>query len=150
MTTLYNFLRAVFGFGPLIGSASINREQSPSSLTTEQQNSEPTQMEPTTDIPVTVTSTTLQTSSRSDDTTIQDALISPDSDSSTSTNISTGCIHRPENGCARTDFSRSSCSNSIVSSDSLVSDTLDSKSFTVKNSESEIGKHRFRTGRLCK
>ncbi|XP_043288430.1 diacylglycerol kinase eta isoform X3 [Venturia canescens] len=103
------------------------------------QNSEPTQLETPTDVQITVTSTTLDTSSRSDDTTIQDALISPDSDSSA--NISTGCIHRPEvnNSGPHTYVSRSSCSNSIVSSDSLVSDTLDSKSCTVKNSESEIG-----------
>lgn len=102
--------------------------------------SEPTQLETPTDVQITVTSTTLDTSSRSDDTTIQDALISPDSDSSA--NISIGCIHRPDaiNSGPHTYVSRSSCSNSIVSSDSLVSDTLDSKSCTVKNSESEIGR----------
>ncbi|XP_044581503.1 diacylglycerol kinase eta isoform X4 [Cotesia glomerata] len=94
-----------------------------------------TQVDTPTDIQVTVTSTTLDTSSKSDDTTIQDALISP---SDSDINISSAFVHRTDYD-VRTHVSRSSCSNSIVSTDSLVSETLDSKSYTIKHSESEIG-----------
>ncbi|XP_053594048.1 diacylglycerol kinase eta isoform X2 [Microplitis demolitor] len=88
-----------------------------------------------TDIQVTVTSTTLDTSSKSDDTTIQDALISPDSDI---INISNAFVHRSDYDIETHQLSKSSCSNSIASTDSLISETLDSKSYTIKHSESEI------------
>ncbi|XP_012257177.2 diacylglycerol kinase eta isoform X2 [Athalia rosae] len=101
------------------------------------------QAETPSDIQVTVTSTTLDTSSPSDDTTIQDTMISPDTDSANSRNISPDNDQKLDNYRKRdaTYGSRSSCScsNSIVSSDSMIMDTLDSKNFTIKNSESEIG-----------
>ncbi|KAK0087488.1 hypothetical protein PV325_000929 [Microctonus aethiopoides] len=100
----------------------------------EHQYSEPSQLDTPTDLQVTVTSTTLDTSSKSDDTTIQDTIISPDED----INNSTSFVH-PSDHAARAEVMHSSCSNSIVSTDSLVSDTLDSQSFIVKHSESEIG-----------
>lgn len=86
-------------------------------------------------IQVTVTDTELDTNSPSDDTTIQDAMISPDTESVMSRNAS------PDKKLDNAAVARGSCSNSIVSTDSLVSETLDSKSFVVKNSESEIGKN---------
>lgn len=93
-----------------------------------------------TDIQVTVTSTTLDTSSKSDDTTIQDALISPDSDI---INISNAFVHRSDYDIETHQLSKSSCSNSIASTDSLISETLDSKSYTIKHSESEIGNNYY-------
>lgn len=67
-------------------------------------------------------------------------MISPDTDSANSRNISPDHVHKLDND-RKIDGSRSSfsCSNSIVSSDSMILDTLDSKNFTIKNSESEIG-----------
>ncbi|XP_012278503.1 diacylglycerol kinase eta isoform X2 [Orussus abietinus] len=103
----------------------------------ERRPSEPVQVETTSDIQVTVTATTLDTSSPSDDTTMQDTMISPDTESINSRNVSPECARKSE-CCTRAGLSRGSCTNSIVSSDSTVSDTLDSKSM-VKNSESEIG-----------
>nr|XP_046483245.1 diacylglycerol kinase eta isoform X1 [Neodiprion pinetum]XP_046483246.1 diacylglycerol kinase eta isoform X1 [Neodiprion pinetum] len=104
------------------------------------------QPETPSDIQVTVTSTTLDTSSPSDDTTIQDTMISPDTDSPNSRNASPdeGVNLRKFDREGKVDGSRSSfsCSNSIVSSDSMVLDsstTMDSRNLTVKNSESEIG-----------
>ena len=108
----------------------------------DQQATEEIQVETQSDIQVTVTPTTLDTSSPTDDTTIQDAMISPDSDSIESRNASPENMSRVQND-TKIDPVKGSCSNSIVSSDSMVSDTLDSKSFTVKNSESEIGKHHY-------
>ena len=104
------------------------------------QYSEENQAETQSDFQVTVTPTTLDTSSLTDDTTIQDALISPDSDSIQSGNVSPENMNTVQN-YAKVNPMKGSCSSSIVSSESMVSDTLDSKSFTVKNSESEIGKH---------
>ncbi|XP_025161810.1 diacylglycerol kinase eta isoform X6 [Harpegnathos saltator] len=99
--------------------------------------SEPTQVEASSDIPVTVTRTTLDTSTPSDDATMQDTIVSPDTDSLHSRNIS------PEPQAQKLSQSklepRGSCTNSIVSTDSIVSDTLDSRSCTIRNSESEIG-----------
>lgn len=95
------------------------------------------------DIQVTVTSTTLDTSSPSDDTTIQDTMISPDTDSANSRNISPDHNNQTKSDNERKiEGSRSSCtsSNSIVSSDSMILDTLDSRNFMIKNSESEIGR----------
>lgn len=99
--------------------------------------SEPTQAETSTDVPVTVTRTTLDTSTPSDDATMQDTIVSPDTDSLNSRNIS------PEHMQKSTGVkleARGSCTNSIISTDSIVSETLDSRSYTVRNSESEIGK----------
>ncbi|XP_033209733.1 diacylglycerol kinase eta isoform X5 [Belonocnema kinseyi] len=104
----------------------------------EQPATEEVQVETQSDIQVTVTPTSLDTSSPTDDTTIQDAMISPDSDSIDSRNASPDNMNRVQND-TKIDPVKGSCSDSIVSSESLVSDTLDSKSFTVKNSESEIG-----------
>lgn len=100
------------------------------------ESSEPTQQTTPSDIPITVTPTTLDTSSTSDDTTIQDAMISPDTDSVPSGDLSPECPEsKTSNGGPQIETPRGSCTNSIVSSDSMVSD-----SFVVKNSESEIGK----------
>ncbi|XP_014484616.1 PREDICTED: diacylglycerol kinase eta isoform X6 [Dinoponera quadriceps] len=100
--------------------------------------SELTQIEASSDLPVTVTRTTLDTSTPSDDaTTIQDTIVSPDTDSLHSRNISPE-PHAQKPSRARVE-PRGSCTNSIISTDSIVSDTLDSRSYTVRNSESEIG-----------
>lgn len=98
------------------------------------------QVETQSDVQVTVTPTTLDTSTPTDDTTIQDAMISPDSESALSKNASLENMHRVQND-VKIDPIKGSCSNSIISFDSTVSDTLDSKSLNVKNSESEIGKN---------
>ncbi|KAL6431277.1 hypothetical protein ACFW04_007148 [Cataglyphis niger] len=98
--------------------------------------SEHTQIEPVSDIPITVTKTTLDTSTSSDDaTTIQDTIVSPDTDSLHSRNISPQHAQKS----AKVKLERGSCTNSIISTDSMVSETLDSKSYTIRNSESEIG-----------
>lgn len=100
--------------------------------------SEPSQAEGSSDVPVTVTRTTLDTSTPSDDATIQDTIVSPDTDSLHSRNISPEPhVQKPPKAQIEP---RGSCTNSIVSTDSIVSDTLDSRSYTVRNSESEIGK----------
>lgn len=99
--------------------------------------SEPTQIEASSDVPITVTKTILDTSTPSDDATIQDTIVSPDTDSLHSRNISPEYAQKP----AITKLeARGSCTNSIVSTDSMVSETFDSRSYTVRNSESEIGK----------
>lgn len=100
--------------------------------------SESTQIEVSSDVPVTVTRTVLDASTPSDDATIQDTVVSPDTDSLHSRNISPEHAQKP----AITKLeARSSCTNSIISTDSMVSETFDSRSYTVRNSESEIGKH---------
>ncbi|XP_016844045.2 diacylglycerol kinase eta isoform X3 [Nasonia vitripennis] len=101
--------------------------------------SEPTHQETQSDIPVTVTPTTFDTSSPSDDTTIQDAMISPDTDSVPSGDISPECPDTRSGNYQKNGTPRGSCTNSTVSSDSMVSDSFDSKNYIVKNSESEIG-----------
>jgi len=98
--------------------------------------SEPTQIETSSDVP-TVTKTILDTSTPSDDATIQDTIVSPDTDSPHSRNISPEHAQKPV--IAKLE-ARGSCTNSIISTDSMVSETFDSKSYTVRNSESEIGK----------
>ncbi|XP_020297284.1 diacylglycerol kinase eta isoform X2 [Pseudomyrmex gracilis] len=95
---------------------------------------EPTQIE-SSDIPITVTKT-IDTSTPSDDATMQDAIISPDTDSIHSRNISLEQTYRST--AFKCTEPRGSCTNSIISTDSMVSETLDSKSYTVRNSESEI------------
>ncbi|XP_015118316.1 diacylglycerol kinase eta [Diachasma alloeum] len=127
-----NATQGVFQFSTPADIATVQRAME---VVAEQQ-SEQSQLETPTDNQITVTSTTLDTTSKSDDTTIQDVVISPDSDSPNSTNMS--LIHRTDHA-TKTENSKSSGSNSIASSDSIISDTLDSKSFTVKHSESEIG-----------
>lgn len=104
--------------------------------------SEPTQVEASSDMPMTVTRTTLDTSTPSDDATMQDTIISPDTDSLHSRNISPE-HHAQKREPKATVDPRGSCTNSIISTDSIVSDTLDSKSYTIRNSESEIGKWTF-------
>ncbi|XP_034947054.1 diacylglycerol kinase eta isoform X2 [Chelonus insularis] len=99
----------------------------------EQQSSETVKLETEADIQVTITSTSIDSSTRSDDTTIQDIMISPDSE----TNNFSAIVHKTDCGI-KNEVSKSSCSNSIVSSDSIISDTLDSKSLVMKHSESEI------------
>ncbi|XP_025074284.1 LOW QUALITY PROTEIN: diacylglycerol kinase eta [Pogonomyrmex barbatus] len=98
--------------------------------------SEPTEIEVSSDIPITVTKTILDTSTPSDDATMQDTIISPDTDSLHSRNISPEHVQKPI--IAKLE-PRGSCTNSIISTDSMVSETFDSKSYTVRNSESEIG-----------
>ncbi|XP_024942630.1 diacylglycerol kinase eta isoform X4 [Cephus cinctus] len=124
------------GFDAPVIEATIKKlseeEEKARDASNDEQINEHTPVETPSDIQVTVTSTTLDTSSPSDDTTIQDTMISPDTDSANSRNISPESMRKSEN--SKMDTSRGSCSNSIVSSDSL-----DSRSFTVKNSESEIG-----------
>ncbi|XP_012523249.1 diacylglycerol kinase eta isoform X3 [Monomorium pharaonis] len=97
--------------------------------------SEPTQVEASSDVPVTVTKTTLDTSTPSDDATMQDTIVSPDTDSLHSKNISPEHVQKPTIAKVGT---RGSCTNSIISTDSIVSETFDSNSYTVRNSESEI------------
>lgn len=99
--------------------------------------SEPTQIEASSDVPMTVTKTVFDTSTPSDDATMQDTIVSPDSDSLQSRNISPEHVQKPTIIKLEP---RGSCTNSIVSTDSMVSETFDSKSYTVRNSESEIGK----------
>ncbi|XP_044008707.1 diacylglycerol kinase eta isoform X3 [Aphidius gifuensis] len=129
-----NMPHEVFSFSNSIDDSSCQQL----TITENNKYSEKSENESTNNIQVTITSSTLDTTtSQTDDTTVQDAMISPDSDSSNYGNISAGFIHRTDNA-TKTEVSRSSCSNSIVSSDSLNSDTLDSKSYTIKHSESEI------------
>lgn len=99
--------------------------------------SEPTQIEASSDVPITVTKTVFDTSTPSDDATMQDTIVSPDTDSPHSRNISPEHVQKP--AIAKLE-PRGSCTNSIISTDSMVSETFDSKSYTVRNSESEIGK----------
>ncbi|XP_029155939.1 diacylglycerol kinase eta isoform X3 [Nylanderia fulva] len=97
--------------------------------------SERSQLEAVSDLPITVTKTTLDTSTPSDDATIQDTIVSPDTDSLHSRNISP---EHAQKTAKDTLGPRGSCTNSIISTDSIVSDMLDSKSYTIRNSESEI------------
>lgn len=101
---------------------------------------ESTQVEVSSDVPVTVTRTSLDTSIPSDDATMQDVITSPDTDSLHSRNISSES-HVQKHDPTKTKVDpRGSSTNSIISTtDSIVSDTLDSRSYTVRNSESEIG-----------
>nr|XP_033330534.1 diacylglycerol kinase eta isoform X3 [Megalopta genalis] len=89
-----------------------------------------------------VTRTNFDTSSPSDDTTMQDTMISPDTDSIHSRLISPEHEQKFENR-SKIDTTRGSCSNSIASTDSMISDTLDFKSYRIRNSESEIGSDIF-------
>lgn len=97
--------------------------------------SEPTQA--SSDVPITVTKTVFDASTSSDDATMQDTIVSPDTDSLYSRNISPEYVQKP--AIVKLE-PRGSCTNSIVSTDSMASETFDSKSYTVRNSESEIGK----------
>lgn len=67
-------------------------------------------------------------------------MISPDTDSVPSDDISPECPDTTSGNGQKNETPRGSCTNSTVSSDSMVSDTFDSKNYIVKNSESEIGK----------
>ncbi|XP_011164815.1 diacylglycerol kinase eta isoform X7 [Solenopsis invicta] len=96
--------------------------------------SDTTQIETFSDVPVTVT--ILDTSTPSDDGTMQDTIVSPDTDSLQSKNISPEHAQKPVLTKVE---ARGSCTNSIISTDSMVSETFDSRSYTVRNSESEIG-----------
>lgn len=138
-----NLPQEVFSFEVAAVEATIFKlfqERGETLKNNDQESSGVQQAETPSDIQVTVTSTTLDTSSPSDDTTIQDTMISPDTDSANSRNISPDHGQKLDNE-RKIYGSRSSCScsNSIVSSDSMILDTLDSKNFTIKNSESEIG-----------
>jgi len=94
--------------------------------------SEPTQIEASSDVPITVTKITLDTSTPSDDAT---TVVSLDMDSFHSKNISPEHVQKPAIVKLET---RSSCTNST---DSMVSETFDSRSYTVRNSTlSEVGK----------
>lgn len=93
--------------------------------------SEPTLIEASYDVP-TVTKITLDTSTPSDDAT---TVVSLDMDSLHSKNISPEHVQKPAIVKLET---RSSCTNST---DSMVSETFDSRSYTVRNSTlSEVGK----------
>lgn len=85
-----------------------------------------------------VSRTNFDTSTPSDDATMQDTIMSPDTDSAQSRYVSPEPDQKFENR-TKMDTNRGSCSNSIVSMDSIVSDTLDFKSYVIRNSESEIG-----------
>lgn len=69
---------------------------------------------------------------------MQDTIVSPDTDSLQSKNISPEHAQKPVLTKVE---ARGSCTNSIISTDSMVSETFDSRSYTVRNSESEIGKY---------
>ncbi|XP_015431327.1 PREDICTED: diacylglycerol kinase eta [Dufourea novaeangliae] len=97
-------------------------------------------MELSSDFQISVTRTNFDTSSPSDDATMQDTIISPDTDSIHSRHVSLEHDQKFENR-SKMDTTRGSCSNSIVSTDSIISDTLDLKSYVIRNSESEIGKY---------
>ncbi|XP_014219907.1 diacylglycerol kinase eta isoform X2 [Copidosoma floridanum] len=139
-----NFPQEVFSF-------ESNTVESAANKLYQQQRPSPNESEPTqptqSDLPVTVTPTSLDTSSPSDDTTIQyyflkDAIISPDTDSVPSVDASPECPDtKSANDAPKIGTPRGSCTNSIVSSDSMVSESLDSKNnYVFKNSESEIGR----------
>ncbi|XP_066585239.1 diacylglycerol kinase eta isoform X2 [Prorops nasuta] len=117
----------------IVQTVNTQNQQEPQTPTID----ESTLVDASSDIPISVTRTTLDTSSPSDDATIQDALISPDTDSIHSRNVSPDHVQKFDNDKA--EACKNSCSNSIISTDSIVSDTLDLKSYTVRNSESEIG-----------
>ena len=55
--------------------------------------------------------------------------------------MSPECPDTKSGGMRKIETPRGSCTNSIISSDSMVSDSFDSKNFVTKNSESEIGKN---------
>ncbi|XP_053979829.1 diacylglycerol kinase eta isoform X3 [Hylaeus volcanicus] len=104
--------------------------------------SEYNNIEASSEFQISVTRTNFDTSSPSDDATMQDTVISPDSDSIQSRHISPEHEQKFEDK-SKMDTPRGSCSNSIVSTDSMISDTLDFKSYVVRNSESEIGSDIF-------
>ncbi|XP_071577099.1 diacylglycerol kinase eta isoform X4 [Temnothorax nylanderi] len=122
-----------------LAAAQTAGNQQEAQATTDESNfllSEPTQIEASSDGPITVTKSVLDTSTPSDDETMQDTIVSPDTDSLHSRNISPEHVQKP--AIAKLE-PRGSCTNSIVSTDSMVSETFDSRSYTVRNSESEIG-----------
>lgn len=128
---------SVFSFDETSGDSTVKQQLTREEIAeklqeiNETQNSDTTPGEAPSEGPITVTSTTLDSSSL-DDTTIQEPMISPDSDSGRNE-----CLKQDDG--SRLD-NRGSCSNSIISSDSMLSEAYDSKcSFPVKNSESEIG-----------
>ncbi|XP_050453538.1 diacylglycerol kinase eta isoform X5 [Cataglyphis hispanica] len=132
-----NIPQGVFSFdSPAAQTAGCQQEAQIAAINNNFLSSEHTQIEPVSDIPITVTKTTLDTSTPSDDaTTIQDTIVSPDTDSLHSRNISPQHAQKS----AKVKLERGSCTNSIISTDSMVSETLDSRSYTIRNSESEIG-----------
>ncbi|XP_076247267.1 diacylglycerol kinase eta [Calliopsis andreniformis] len=84
-----------------------------------------------------ISRTNFDTSSPSDDATIQDTIVSPDTDSVQSRHVFPEQEEQYENRI-KMDTNKGSCSNSIVSTDSMISDTLDFKSYVIRNSDSEI------------
>lgn len=119
---------------------SMNNQQEIETLASnDQQLSESNNIEISSDFQVSVTRTTFDTSSPSGDATMQDTIISPDTESFQSRHLSPEHKQKFENRI-KTDTSRGSCSNSIISTDSTISDTLDFKNYMIRNSESEIGK----------
>ncbi|XP_034189721.2 diacylglycerol kinase eta isoform X3 [Osmia lignaria lignaria] len=116
-----------------------NQQEIENFVSNDQQLSESNNIEISSDFQVSVTRTTFDTSSPSDDATMQDTIISPDTESFQSRHISPEHTQKFENRI-KTDTNRGSCSNSIISTDSTISDTLDFKNYMIRNSESEIAR----------
>ncbi|KAG7210239.1 hypothetical protein KM043_011787 [Ampulex compressa] len=135
-----NMVQETFGFDAHTVQVSPTFTQDDAqTMVNDQQTSESTQMDGSSDIQTSVTRTSFDTSSPSDDATIQDAIISPDTDSLHSRCVSSENEQKSESR-GKGEIAKGSCSNSIISTDSLVSDTLDFRSYTTRNSESEIGR----------
>ncbi|XP_012149203.2 diacylglycerol kinase eta [Megachile rotundata] len=122
---------------PTIESQSTNNQQETENLmSNDQQISEFNNIKLSSEFPTSVTRTTFDTSTPSDDATMQDTIISPDTESFQSKHLSPEHTEKFENRI-KCD-SRGSCSNSIISTDSTISDTLDFKNYVMRSSESEI------------
>nr|XP_012149203.1 PREDICTED: diacylglycerol kinase eta [Megachile rotundata] len=122
---------------PTIESQSTNNQQETENLmSNDQQISEFNNIKLSSEFPTSVTRTTFDTSTPSDDATMQDTIISPDTESFQSKHLSPEHTEKFENRI-KCD-SRGSCSNSIISTDSTISDTLDFKNYVIRSSESEI------------
>ncbi|XP_076663150.1 diacylglycerol kinase eta isoform X2 [Andrena cerasifolii] len=115
-----------------------NQQETEIHVFTEQQLTESNNIE-SSEFQTLVSRTNFDTSTPSDDATMQDTIMSPDTDSVQSRYVSPEPDQKFENR-TKMDTNRGSCSNSIVSMDSIVSDTLDFKSYVIRNSESEIAR----------
>ncbi|XP_076166634.1 diacylglycerol kinase eta isoform X5 [Ptiloglossa arizonensis] len=116
-----------------------NQQETEIHACNDQHISEYNNIEASSEFQTSITRTNFDTSSPSDDATMQDIIISPDSDSIQFRHISPEHEQKFENR-NKMDTTRGSCSNSIVSTDSIISDTLDFKSYVIRNSESEIAR----------
>lgn len=93
-----------------------NQQETDIRVSIEQHIFECNNIEASSEFQTNVSKTTFDTSSPSDDATIQDTIVSPDTDSVQSRQVS---LEHEENR-TKLDMNRGSCSNSIVSTDSMI------------------------------